>query len=148
MQTRFKVGIVKPRSILSLTVQSSKVEPTSYTHANKDSMWRHTMEDEFNALIENKTWYLVLYRTNMNVVTCKWIYKIKYRSDGTVECPKTHVVARGIHQVEYIDFHETFSPIIKPTNVRLILSLSVFRNWVIRQLDVKNTFLHGHLDDE
>lgn len=106
------------------------------------------MVDEFNSLLENKTWDLVPRTANMNVVTCKWIYKVKYRSDGSVEHPKARLVASGIHQLVGIDFHETFSPVVKPTTVRLILSLVVSSCWVIWQLDVKNAFLHGYLEEQ
>lgn len=106
------------------------------------------MADEFNALIENNTWELVSYDDNINLVGCKWIYKIKYKSDGTIERPKARLVAQGIHQVAGIDFHETFRPVVKPTTVRLILSLTVSSGWVICQLDVKNAFLYGHLSEE
>lgn len=148
MQTRSKSGIVKPKNILSLTTLADDVKPTSFTQAHKVLKWRQAMEDEFNALIKINTWDLVPYNDNMNLVDCKWIYKIKYRSNGTIERPKTLVVAHGFHQVAGVDFHETYSPVVKPTTIRLILSLVVSCNWVLRQLDVKNAFLYGHLKEE
>lgn len=80
-----------------LSAIEHEVEPTSYAQAAKDPRWRATMTDDYNALITNNTWELVPYSNNMNVVTCKWIYKVKYRSDGTEEWPKARLVARGIH---------------------------------------------------
>lgn len=148
MQTRAKSNISKPRTILSLVASSSEIEPRNFTEANKDPKWRLAIADEFNALLENKTLELVRRTTNMSVVTYKWIYKIKYRSDGSVERPKTRLIARGIHQLAGIDFHETYSLVIKPTTVRLIFSLAVTSGWVIHQLDVKNAFLHGYLNEE
>ena len=47
-----------------------------------------------------------------------------------------------------MDFHETFSPIIKPATMRLVLAIAVSCQWELRQLDVSNAFLHGYLKEE
>jgi len=57
-------------------------------------------------------------------------------------------VAKGFHQQHGIDYHETFSPVIKPATIRTILSLAASRNWPLRQLDINNAFLHGTLDGD
>lgn len=84
----------------------------------------------------------------MNLVGCKWVYRIKYNSDGSIERYKACLVAQGFHQQPGIDYHETFSPVVRPTTVRLVLSLAVSFSWSIRQLNVKNAFLHGVLNEE
>jgi Reverse transcriptase (RNA-dependent DNA polymerase) len=66
------------------------------------------------------------------VVGSKWVFKIKYKADGTVECYKARLMAKGYTQEEGLDYTEIFSPIIKPTTIRLILSLAVTRHWEIR----------------
>jgi hypothetical protein len=99
------------------------------------------MLSEFNALIENKTWVLVSRPSGANVVTGKWFYRHKFHPDGTLTCYKAWWVLRGFTQREGIDYEETFSSVVKP------LSLAVTSNWLIQQLDVKNAFLHGHLDE-
>jgi hypothetical protein len=76
------------------------------------------------------------------------VYKLKYNSDGTIARYKARLVAKGFHQQYGVDFDETFSPVIKPPTVRLVLSLAVSLNWPLRQLDVKNAFLHGALKEE
>ena len=81
----------------------------------------------------------------MNVVACKWVYKAKLKPNGSLEQLKAWLVAKGFHQVNGIDFSETFSPIIKTTSIRLTLTIAVVKGWEIRQLDVKNAFLYGFL---
>jgi hypothetical protein len=85
--------------------------------------------------------------THANIVSCRWIYKIKRKADGTIERYKAYLVAKGFHQQEGIDFSETFSPIIKHATIRLVISLAVTYKWPIKQLDVQNAFLHGDLDE-
>ncbi|XP_062179605.1 uncharacterized mitochondrial protein AtMg00820-like [Phragmites australis] len=100
------------------------------------------MEDEFNALLANRMWDLVMRPAGANVVTGKWIFKHKFHSDGTLDRYKARWVLRGFTQHSSIDYDETFSPVVKPATVRTVLSLAVSRDWPVHQLDVKNAFLH------
>ena len=106
------------------------------------------MEDEFAALCKNQTWTLVPRPSGTNVVGCKWIFKTKHRPDGSIDKHKARLVARGFTQQHGIDYGDTFSPVVKPATVRLVLSLAVSRNWSLRQIDVSNAFLHGFLTEE
>jgi hypothetical protein len=148
MQTRSKNGILKPKLGYTAKVDYSITEPTSYSIASKHSQWCIAMNEEFQALHKQHTWSLVLTPPDKNIVGCKWVYKLKYNSDGTIVRYKARLVAKGFHQQYGVDFDETFSPVIKPPTVRLILSLAVSLNWPLRQLDVKNAFLHGTLKEE
>jgi histone deacetylase 1/2 len=106
------------------------------------------MDEEFEALMQNKTWHLVPPSKNKNLIDCKWVYRIKKRSDGTVERYKARLVAKGFKQRYGIDYEDTFSPVVKVATIRLVLSISVSQGWSLRQLDVKNAFLHGVLEEE
>uniref|UniRef100_A0A2N9HXJ7 Integrase catalytic domain-containing protein n=1 Tax=Fagus sylvatica TaxID=28930 RepID=A0A2N9HXJ7_FAGSY len=123
-------------------------EPTSFTTASKHPQWCDAMHEEFQALQKQGTWSLVPPPSTKNIVGCKWVYKLKYNSDGTIARYKARLVAKGFHQHYGIDFDETFSPVVKPPTIRLVLSLAVSLNWPLRQLDVKNAFLHGTLKEE
>jgi hypothetical protein len=103
------------------------------------------MADEYKALFDNGTWRLVPRPPGANVVMGKWIFKHKFHSDGSLARHKARWVVRGFSQRHGIDYDETFSPIVKPATIRVVLSLAASRSWPIHQLDVKNAFLHGHL---
>lgn len=78
-------------------------------------------------------------------MACKWIFKVKNIPDGSVDHHKTRLVAKGFTQRPRLDYHAIFSPVIKPTIVRLVLSIVVQNHWPLHQLDVNNAFLQGHL---
>ena len=123
------------------------LEPMTYHSASKHSHWVQAMQEEFIALRRNQTWSLVPCPSNRPVIGCRWIYKTKFSPNGQVDRFKARLVAKGYHQEGGIDYHETFSPVIKVTTIRLLLSLAISKNWQIRQLDISNAFLHGDLKE-
>jgi hypothetical protein len=84
---------------------------------------------------------------NMNIVGCKWVFGIKRKANGTIERYKARLVAKGFHQQPGIDFAETYSPVVKPITIRTVLALAVSAGWAIHQVDVRNAFLHGLLQE-
>jgi histone deacetylase 1/2 len=127
---------------------SSIGEPSNLNEALVDPRWKAAMEEEYNALLRNKTWHLVPARKGMNIVDCKWVWKIKRKADGTIDRYKGRLVAKGYRQRYGIDYEDTFSPVVKIATVRTILFVAVSRGWCMRQLDVQNAFLHGILEEE
>lgn len=84
--------------------------------------------------MRNNTWSLVPSNSTQNVVGCKWVFRLKHKADGSIERYKARVVAKGFHQRPGIDFHATFSPVVKHRTFRLILSLVVTNRWPLHQL--------------
>lgn len=103
------------------------------------------MDVEICALRQNWTWDLVPRPPGINIVGSKWVFCTKYLSDGFVDRQKARLVALGFTQIPGFDFSHTFSPVVKASTVRVVLSLAVTRNWSLHQLDVKNAFLNGVL---
>lgn len=115
MLTRGKQGIFKPKAYLAA------VEPTSVSQALIDKRWQQAMQEEYSALMKNHTWDLVKLPPGKTPIRCKWIYRIKYNSDGTINRFKAWLVAKGFHQTPGFDFSETFSSVIKPVIVWIVL---------------------------
>ena len=106
------------------------------------------MVEELQALEKTHTWDIVDRQPNKSVIDCKWVYKIKTRSDGSVERYKARLVARGFTQEYGIDYEETFAPVARLTSVRALLAVAATKAWPTYQMDVKNAFLNGDLIEE
>ena len=78
----------------------------------------------------------------------KWIFRSKRLPDGFVDMYKAQLVFKGFHQRPSIDYHDTFNLIVKPTTVRLVLSLATSHEWCLYQLDVNTAFLQGSLNND
>jgi len=127
---------------------SKEHEPSSFTKATKDPKCQRAMESELTALMENHTWDVVPLPSHRKPIGCKWVYKIKFKSDGSIERYKARLVAKGFTQREGFDYHETFSLVAKEVTIRSFLSVAAIHNWSLHQMDVHNAFLHGDLDEE
>ena len=103
------------------------------------------MDEEFATLKRQVTQTLVPPSSSQNLVSCEWVYKFKHNNDGTINRYKARLVAKGFHQQYGVDFEETFSLVIKPPTVRIILFFAIQFNQPLKQLDVSNALLHGFL---
>ncbi|XP_028100331.1 uncharacterized protein LOC114299723 isoform X1 [Camellia sinensis] len=81
-------------------------------------------------------------------VGCEWVFTIKHNADGMIERYKARLVAKGFTQTYGIDYQETFAPVAKMNSIRAILSCVANLGWPLQQLDVKNAFFHGDLEEE
>ena len=123
-------------------------EPHTYCEASTDPLWQIAMKERLDALSKNHTWDLVTLPSGKSVVGCKWIYKIKTHFDGSIECYKTCLVAKGFTKKYGIDCQETFAPVAHISFVCAFLVIAAVSKWDIFQMDVKNSFLNGDLSEE
>ncbi|KAG8503428.1 hypothetical protein CXB51_001585 [Gossypium anomalum] len=133
--------------VFTATLDKEQV-PTSIAEALKDPKWRRAVEEEICALEKNPTWTITDLPQGKKAVGCKWIFVVKYNSNGSIQRYKARLVARGFTQTYGIDFTETFAPVAKLNTIRVLLSLAVNCDWKLHQLDVKNAFLNGKLEEE
>ncbi|KAG8502342.1 hypothetical protein CXB51_000314 [Gossypium anomalum] len=145
MVTRSKASVFKPRV---LHIETDDFEPHTVEEAPAHTEWKQAVQAEFDALVANSTWCLVPLPPGRKVIGCKWLFKVKKNPDGTIACRKARLVAKGCSQAPECDFKETFSPVVKPATIRVILLVAVSKGWKLRQVDVNNVFLNGDLTDE
>ncbi|XP_026428395.1 uncharacterized protein LOC113324290 [Papaver somniferum] len=156
MITRGKNYIAKAKTFFgtkhalpsALMVHVTPSVPTSYNQACKHPRCLTSMYNENQDLKDADTWSYALLSPGQNIIGCKWVFKLKHNLEGIIDRYKARLVAKGYHQHEGIDYAETFSPVAKSTTIRLILSLAIHNDWMVKQLDVSNEFLHGDLQED
>ena len=106
------------------------------------------MDEELDQIEMNQTWELVPKPKNKNVIGTKWVFRNKLNEYEKVIRNKVRLVCKGYAQVEGIDFEETFAPMARLEAIHMFLTLAVYKNFKVYQMDVKSTFLNGNLDEE
>ena len=98
-------------------------EPENFSEAPKDPQWIKAMKEEMHALLKNEKWDLVPTSPHKKAIGCRWIYKVKYNVDGSVNRYKARLVAKGYAQTHGVDYEETFALVAKMTTVRTVIGL-------------------------
>lgn len=126
--SRLQCGIRKPKVFTNGTVRygllSNTGEPNNHEEALGNENWCTAIDAEFFALQKNKTWHLVPLEQGRNVIDCKWVYKIK-KLDGTIDRYKARLITKGFKQRYRIDYEDMFSPVVKASTIRLVLSITI-----------------------
>ena len=123
-------------------------EPTTYKEAAKHPHWAKAMEAEIDTPKNNDTWIEVDLPPGKRAISSKWVFKVKLKEDGSLKRYKARLVIRGNTQKHGIDYTKTFSPVVKMTTIRTIITLAAARKWPLYQIDVNNAFLYGELYEE
>lgn len=111
-------------------------------------LWQTAMNDEYNALLANDTWELVDLPSDRKAIDSKWVFKTKRDADGQIVRYKARLVIKGFAQRKFIDFDETYSPVIRYTSLRYLLALAAQHDLDIDQMDAVSAFLQGEVDEE
>lgn len=124
MITRSREGIFKPK-LYQISTQNHNSLPKNTVEALKEPEWKQTIEDEYNALMKNKTWTLIANNQNCKLIRNKWVYRVKENPDGTINKYKARLLVNGFLQTPELDFKEAFSPGVKAATIRIVLTLAV-----------------------
>ena len=99
-------------------------EPSCFEQACSDKVWMKDMNEEIYSIVKNDIWELCELTKNRKCIVCKWIYKIKRNSDGSIVRYKARLVAKGFTKKYGIDYEETFSSIAMQEKIHMVLSFS------------------------
>ena len=123
-------------------------EPSSFQEAVQHQVWVDATVEEYSSIMMNDVWEVVPRPEDRSVVGSRWIYKIKYVADGSIEKYKARFVAKGYTEKKGIDYEETFAPVARYTSIRSVISLAAQMGWEIHQMDVETTFLSSVIEEE
>lgn len=140
----------KPPDYYSYNTCVQNSEPQTYFEAMRDDdadNWKLAMNNEYDSLMKFNTWKLVD-RPKRKIIPCKWVYKVKTDEHGNITRYKARLVIKGFNQVEGVDYHETFSPVVRHSSLRTLFALAAEMDLKMHQFDVDTAFLNGDLEEE
>jgi hypothetical protein len=140
--------LVRFREYLELVMSIRDTEPQTFVQEVDHQVWREAMVEEYDSIVRNDVWEVVLRPMGKSIVTCRWFYKTNYTANDNIEKHKAHFVAQGFSQIEGVDYDDTFALVARYTSIRSIISIAADMGWSIQQMDVKTAFLNGFIDEE
>ena len=126
-------------------------DPKTYKEAmsSRDSIfWKDAINEEMDSIMFNHTWELIDLPPGSKAIGCKWVFRKKYHTDGTINTFKARLVAKGYRQKEGIDYFDTYAPVARITSIRILFALDFIHDLYVHQMDVKTAFLNGDLNEE
>lgn len=111
---------------------STHSKPKTYKQAAKDTKWQEATNAKILTLENNKTWTVTDLSLGKTIIGCKWVYRVEYKADGSVEEYKARLVAKGFTQKNGIDYAKTFSLVAKMTTIYYFLVLVASQKLIFR----------------
>jgi hypothetical protein len=127
-------------SYMDLMCDILEKEPTCFEESIQKKEWIDAMTEEYQSIINNDVWEIVPRMNSKDVVSSRWIFKIKHATDGSIEKYKARFVDCGFSQKEGIDYEDTFAPVARYTSIMTIIALAANMKWKLHKMDVKNKF--------
>ncbi|KAL0296074.1 UNVERIFIED_CONTAM: Retrovirus-related Pol polyprotein from transposon RE1 [Sesamum radiatum] len=106
------------------------------------------MNQELEALEKKSTWELATSPPSKRAIASKWVYRLKFNLDGSIDWYMACLVAKEFNQIPGIDYFESFPVVAKLVTVRVFLAVAAAKFWPILQLNINNAFLHDFLDED
>jgi len=132
-------------TVTEVSIPSTHKQALKSIHAEH---WLRAEDSEIHSLQKKKVLHACILPENKTMISTRWIYRIKYHQDGSINVYKARLVARGYEQILGIDYDETFSPVVRLTSLRIIFALSVGYNLIIHTMDVDTAFLNAPLEED
>ncbi|KAL8115253.1 hypothetical protein AgCh_021912 [Apium graveolens] len=143
-----KEQLEKEEAVLEDITETDFAENSGKAVQVDDSVqWKLAVDEEMSSLEKNESWTLTELPAGKKALQNKWVFKIKGEHDGSKRY-KTRLVVKGYQQKKGIDYTDIFSPVVKMTTVRIMLSIVVADELHLEQLDVKTAFLHDDLEED
>ena len=111
-------------------------------------LWEQASKQEINALQKHGVWELCELPPSWKAVSCRWVYRVKTNTDGSVHKYKAHLVAQGFSQQPHLDYTETFAPVAKFTSLHAVLAQAAAEDMEVHHMDISSAFLNGDLEEE
>jgi len=143
--------IAQDKGKVPTSAAAKTITPNSFKEATSTpqaELWKKAMVEEIKAIRANGTYVLVPLPHGRNPIQTRWVYKIKFLADGSIDRYKARWVAKGFTQRFGVDYDETFAPVVRLENLRFLLAMANAMNLDIHQLDVNSAFLLAELDDD
>ncbi len=137
------------RPAINSTITNTE-DPRTLKEAHMHSdwpKWQEAMDKEMDILLKASTWDTVDQSLGKNIVSNKWVFWIKHKSDGSIEKYKACLVARGFTQIYGINYFNTYSPVTHFSSIWAILALAACHNWEINTFNFIGAYLNGELGD-
>lgn len=132
---------------LSVKIEEPQTWNEMLNSTQKDD-WMKAVQAELKSLQDMKTWSEIERKPTHKLIDSKWVFKLKYKPDGSIERYKARLVARGFMQKQGIDYSETYAPVVNCKVLRFLISHATKLKLEIDQMDVETAFLHGELEEE
>ncbi|KAE8245646.1 hypothetical protein A4X03_0g7461 [Tilletia caries] len=123
-------------------------DPWSVAEATRradSKLWLESMQKELRSHDARGTWEIVTAPLGANLISAKWVFRIKRNGDNTIQKYKSRLVARGFTQVQGVDFEETFAPTSRLQILRLFCALVAVLDMDLHQIDFETAYLNANL---
>ncbi|KAF7346029.1 Retrovirus-related pol polyprotein [Mycena sanguinolenta] len=110
-------------------------------------LWMEPMQKEYASLVGRETWELVDAPPGANVIDCKWVFAVKYNTEGEVIKRKARLVAKGFQQIPGVDFFDTYAGVVRYESLRMLFAICVEKGWVMWGMDVVSAYLNSTMKE-